>query len=310
MNEEEVVDLLVCIELMLHPKSHDQHVLAEAHGQSGFKFRVGQDLKCLKVAVKGASEWKNFMTAARIAYSEGMERLEGALGDAWSGLLTEDQVRELKRGEERGVLAGSRPQGLLNEEWGHFREMDRRLAMATEKGRGKECLVMFGRFLQRLQQARTRHSQSRLLALYQCHLLRVQFVDKSKCLNWEVMYESGMIGSEGGMTKEEVQRVAEAAARKALGSGNGGGGQTGGGSRGSGGAAGWEGVREVEVLLNGDPIKKRDGKPWVGPTCRYCRDRGRWCGHSPSDCALKKSHGVPQDECPAPAAGGADSSSN
>ena len=210
-------------------------------------------------------------------------------------------AREKASEEDQAVIAtakSSRALEILRQEKDCYDKWIREYHQNVDRGKGKEWLVAAERWFGDLQEARSEWQQCRVPALWKCSVIREE-INGSNGKRICDLYECGLFGMGGGLSRAEARQESERATRRVLEA-----------QRHAGadsypysnphrpnGAVEYDAgselelCREVETYGDGTPILTREGGLWRWHVCKFCADhppqaggKRRWPGHHPSQC--------------------------
>ena len=295
---ERVVDLALKIDVQMYKMSAAEERRFQAWGTMGADQHVGRTIKSWEELSTTPGKFEKWAVMVDKVYQLECRRLKGGKVDGLNFSMT---AREKASAEDQAVIAtakSSRALEILRQEKDCYDKWIREYHQNVDRGKGKEWLVAAERWFGDLQEARSELQQCRVLALWKCSVIREE-INGSNGKRICDLYECGLFGMGGGLSRAEARQESERATRRVLEA-----------QRHAGadsypysnphrpnGAVEYDAgselelCREVETYGDGTPILTREGGLWRWHVCKFCADhppqaggKRRWPGHHPSQC--------------------------
>jgi hypothetical protein len=295
---ERVVDLALKIDVQMFKMTAAEERRFQAWGTMGADQHVGRTIKSWEDLSTTPGKFEKWADMVDKVYQLEWRRLKGGKVDGLNFSMT---AREKASEEDQAVIAtakSSRALEILRQEKDCYDKWIREYHQNVDRGKGKEWLVAAGRWFGDLQQARSELQQCRVLALWKCSAIRDE-INGSNGKRINDLYECGLFGMGGGLSRAEARQESERATRRVLEAQRHAGADAYPSSNPhrSNGAVEYDAgsdfelCREVETYGDGTPILTREGGVWRWHVCKFCADappqasgKRRWPGHHPSQC--------------------------
>ena len=278
---ETAFDLSLAIDLEVHDLTPTERQQMFAWNTVGSEMRMDRKLQIFVVMVKNDDGFELWSAAETKLYRVWLRRFKGEAEHELAWALPAETRRALQEAGSRSVGKASRRVELLNLEHQDYEELKTMYREEAKRGRTRAFLdALNDGLIKPLQAERIRYSECRNLALWRCAVLRREFLDNVGGKRLLAYHEKGLLGSNSGLTKQEVKRLAEAAARRVAEQSQPDAAQ----SPPPATASSLPLTRECETWPDGSAIVALTGGPWRGHICKFCADQQRWPGHHPSQC--------------------------